>query len=182
MEIFFVRHGLTQSNIEKRLMGARINDPLSPQGHEQAQNVAQQINRDFNILFSSPLLRAYQTAEYFAQVLKLPIHVREELKERDCGILSGCSWDEVAIKTNGELTYEKLKAHEELNYSKYGGETTAIVLARLEKFLAEIIKLYADKKVLIVSHGGIIRLMYRHFKKGEMPPELGNLSLHKFII
>lgn len=89
MKIYFARHCSTSSNIAHRVMGARVDEPLSNVGEEQARQFADQLDLDFTVLFASPMRRAVQTAEYIRDKLKLVINVDSRLIERDMGTLSG---------------------------------------------------------------------------------------------
>ena len=181
MEIFFVRHGLTQSNIDKRLMGSRIDEPLIPTGYEQILQLIPTLPKDFSLIFASPLRRAVQSAQLIADALGIEVQIRNELIERDSGMCSGKTWPEVEALTQGQLSYQKLLANEELDYVPWGGEAVTQVWDRLEKFLNDVRTSYTNKKILVVAHGGIIRLMYRKYAQAVMP-DLSNASLHSFSI
>lgn len=182
MKIYFARHCSTSSNIAHRVMGARVDEPLSNVGEEQARQFADQLDLDFTVLFASPMRRAVQTAEYIRDKLKLVINVDSRLIERDMGTLSGHTWPEIEAMTSGALSYARLKEEKELDYSAYGGENIALVRSRIAGFLNHVKAQYGDQKVLVVTHGGIIRCMYNHFSQASYPPDLHNASLHEFII
>jgi broad specificity phosphatase PhoE len=62
MELIFVRHGETEFNKHKQVMGQRIDAPLDEAGLEQAHQVLAKLPNDFVMIYSSPLKRAAQTA------------------------------------------------------------------------------------------------------------------------
>lgn len=92
MKILFVRHGESVDDIEDRYGGAADFD-LTQKGKEQALESAKKISsldEKFEIVLSSPLKRAFQSAEIIAQELHLEVEIFEYLKERNLnGVLSG---------------------------------------------------------------------------------------------
>jgi len=67
MKIFFVRHGETDANAKKIMMGQRIDEPLNEFGRRQAEELASLLPNSFDIIFSSPLKRTAQTAEIISK-------------------------------------------------------------------------------------------------------------------
>lgn len=109
MKIFIVRHGETESNKAKRLMGKRVDESLNFEGIKQANELAKDIYEgEFDVIFTSPLKRASETAEIIANKVKVQIIKKEELMERDFGSMSGKTWDEMTE----EIKSENLNAKE----------------------------------------------------------------------
>ncbi len=160
MKIYFVRHGETDWNFEGRLMGRGNDESLNKKGIEQAHALAEKIDKDFEVLFSSPLKRASQTAEIIGQSLKLPVLFRTEVMEWDAGSLGGKKWSEIPMITNGMVSIEKLDKELGANFDKYGGEKNEEIRDRVKKFIDEVKKDFNGKKVLVVTHGGIIRTVH----------------------
>ena len=79
-------------------MGQRTDQSLNDEGRRQAEDTAKNLDKDFQILFSSPLRRAFETAEIIAKEIGLSIVVAHELSERDSGNLSGLLWEEIKEK------------------------------------------------------------------------------------
>ena len=107
MKIFMVRHGQTDSNAAKRIMGQRVDESLNDEGRRQAEELREGIqDKMFDVIFSSPLKRAEETARILAHERNVPVVLRAELKERDFGALSGKTWPEAdafAKKEGGGL-------------------------------------------------------------------------------
>ena len=177
MKLYFVRHGLTDSNVERRMMGMRVDEPLNEKGLQEAEHLAKKIDTDFELLYSSPLKRAYQTAEILARRLNLPVIVRQEISEIDAGCLSGMLWSEISDLTEKKLTLEVRRSIPEIDFSFYGGERIEDVRVRLKYFVDSIKKEVKGKKVLIVIHAGVLRVLYVIAAKA-VPEHLGNLSIH----
>ncbi|TSC68035.1 MAG: putative phosphoglycerate mutase [Parcubacteria group bacterium Gr01-1014_72] len=181
MKIYFVRHGVTRSNVERRSMGQRSDESLLPEGIEQAREIAEILPRNFDVLLSSPLRRASETAAIISERHGLPFTTVPELAERDTGSLSGMQWDEIANATGGALTLDLVRAVPEHDFSAYGGETKEAFRERLTKFLRETKERYGGKKVLTVTHAGVLRVLYL-LAGGKHPNDsekMGNTSLHE---
>ncbi|MCX6712722.1 MAG: histidine phosphatase family protein [Candidatus Vogelbacteria bacterium] len=171
MKIYLVRHGETDSNKNHIHMG-RIDEPLNENGINQANIVADEFkDGKIDLIFCSPLKRATQTARIIGKRINVPVIEQEELFERDYGELSGSSYD--YFKTtlvNGRSLFEADLA-QEYDYRPYGGESVEDVKQRLGRFVSEIKEQYSDKKILVVAHGGILKLAHLlyHEKTMETP-------------
>jgi probable phosphoglycerate mutase len=164
-------------------MGVRIDEPLNGRGLREAEEFARAIKGKgtFDILLSSPLKRAYQTAEALASALKLSVIPEPLIAERDFGSLSGKTWVEIKEETNGVLTVERLHRELELDFSPWGGETKEDVRERLARFAENVKSKYAGQRVLAVTHAGVLRVLHvlQNRSVGESVP---NLSLHEFDV
>ena len=161
MKISVIRHGETDSNMAKKLMGQRDDGSLNSKGTEQAKEIAKNIKTgDFDIIITSPLKRTKETAEIIANKIKVPIIENVDILERDFGNLSGKSWEEMneIIKLKN-TDIKTLDLEQKYNYKPYGGESAEEVKNRVTKFLNEIKKDYSNKKVWVVAHGGIIKMI-----------------------
>jgi broad specificity phosphatase PhoE len=153
MKIYAVRHGLTACN-KRDILNGHIDEPLLPEGIEQAQQVIALIPKNITHVYASTLLRAMQTAEIINRELKLPISFHDELKEVHVGTVTGKSWEDVAF---GDVLKEK---HRTVQYDyRPGGESVDDVKNRLLSFLSRISRIHAEGEILIVTHGGIIRML-----------------------
>lgn len=154
MKIYVARHGQTQWNLENKTCG-RTDIPLTELGLEQAQLLAER-TRDLKIdvIISSTMIRAQQTAAPVAALHGLPVLVDERLVEQDYGIYDGKSrFDEgfLANKRNFAYRYP-------------GGESMMDLAHRIYGFLDEITQKYAGKNVLLVCHGGVCRAIRTYFE------------------
>jgi broad specificity phosphatase PhoE len=179
MILYFVRHGETEFNKHHQLMGQRIDAPLDDKGLRQAHEVVAKLPKDFDVIYSSPLHRAAQTARIIADYFNKNIEIRDELKERDFGSLSGKTWTEIDQETGRSLS----AADERLtyDYQEYGGESAEQVKTRLQTFLAGVKDKHGDGVVVVVTHFGIISLMNQLYPHKERHV-LSNTSVHKFEI
>lgn len=152
---YLVRHGETEYNVKKIIQG-HSDSPLTDKGIEEAKHVAKKLKGvKFDYVFSSDLLRAKRTAEIIALEHKLAVETNKLLRERTYGPLEGKSnflfkeWDDSLKK----LTKEERNSYRFAD----GAETNEEVVTRILTFLREIAIRYPGKKIIVVSHGGIIR-------------------------
>ena len=180
MNLIVIRHGKTASNLTEILQGQRINESLLPEGIRDAKSIIPQlINQRISAIYSSPLLRAYETAQIIAEGLQLPIITRDELQERDFGTLSGKTWDYVTQYINGDL--EQLDKTFLYNYQPFKGENIDQVRTRIQKLLNKLTKMHERENIACITHGGILRLLYDELGV-EQPDHIANTSIHTFQI
>jgi alpha-ribazole phosphatase len=179
MELIFVRHGETQHNKLHQLMGQRIDDPLDEEGLHQAEALIKKLPKNTEAIFCSPLKRARQTAEIISKHLNVPVEISDYLKERDFGILSGKTWEEINALTDRDLHAIDEALH--YDYGAFGGESIAHVKARLLKFLDMVRHKRKLKRVIVVTHFGLIMIMDSLFP-GKDHESLGNVAVHKYKI
>lgn len=140
--LYIVRHGESEYNAKGLLAG--ITDiPLTDTGREQARQAGKQI-KQFGItrIVSSPLVRAYETAQIIAEQIGFhpeSILVDERLHERDFGVLEGTVWSERSL------------------VGVEGLESAESVLGRAQAMLAYDTSLPSSERVLFVAHASLIR-------------------------
>lgn len=163
MKIYLARHGQDQDNINGILNGHR-DTPLTDIGLSQAQILADTIKSlDLKIdkIFSSPLQRAYKTAEIVAGTLGLDKPEKVDLLiERDFGVMSGKE-----IKDIAELCAPDIIQSNPITYflSPEGAETFPMLLERSEKIMQWLENDTSYENILLVSHGDIGKMLYAHF-------------------
>lgn len=148
-----VRHGETEWNAAGRLQG-RTDIPLNERGRAQAQSVAKALakraeesGRPWTALYTSPLQRAYETAQAIGASLRLAPQVREALVERAFGALEGRTREE-----NERLFPDWRGRPEEIE----GLESEAELRVRASGSLEGIAKAHEGGRVVVVSHGGLL--------------------------
>ena len=183
MKIYMVRHGQTDSNVAKKIMGQRIDESLNQEGRRQAHELSDSLKGTaFDVIFSSPLKRVLETAKVVAEGRTAKILTRDELKERDFGSLSGKTQQEAAEILG--ITVEKMRAadyEQKFDYRPFGGESAAEVRTRFLKFIEEVKRDYAGKRVLVVTHAGISRLAHLLFRESAVE-HIKNATLEEFDI
>jgi len=135
---YFLRHGQSQLNAQKRIAGS-IDTELTELGHTQARTASDILmHQPITAIYASPMQRAHHTAQYSAKALQLPIAMIAEISERRWGELEG-----------------KLRAARLRGVMPQGAETFEIFADRVLAGLARI-----DASVpLIVAHSGVFRVL-----------------------
>ncbi|SCK25996.1 histidine phosphatase family protein [Vogesella sp. LIG4] len=155
-----VRHGETAWNAERRLQG-QTDIPLNSQGEEQAASLAAALQRrgqHFDALYSSDLSRAHHTAQPLAAALALHITLLPDLRERHFGALQGVSLHEGAEQQpQAWQAYSSRNVEHDLD----GGESLLQFAQRVRHALERLAADHAGDTVLLVSHGGVLDVMYR---------------------
>ncbi|MDP3953263.1 MAG: histidine phosphatase family protein [bacterium] len=160
--------------------------PLNEEGVSQAKEAAEKLKEvNFDLVVSSDLIRAKHTAEIINNLFSKPLEIFSNFRERDFGSLGGKTWEEIGRETGlGSEGVRKEDLEQRYNYRLFGGESAEDVKNRLEQGLSLLKKKHADKRILLVAHGGIIRLM--HHLHTEEPDEdhkmPKNASLHYFSL
>lgn len=170
MNICIVRHGETDWNIARRLQG-REDIPLNQNGIFQAEQCGLALKkREWSAIITSPLLRAKQTAECIAYLLKISeIHEDINLIERDYG------------KASGLYPEERNMLYPDGEYE--GMEIWDAVRDRMNNALLKYANMYYDKDIIIVSHGSAINTMLAELSNhtiGTGKTRLTNACLNMF--
>jgi broad specificity phosphatase PhoE len=158
-EWYFVRHGETKWNAERRVQG-HTDIPLHEPGRNALQFTAKKLALvHFDFIYSSDLVRATETAEIIIAGSKTnPPEVRIDpmLREVSFGDFEGMTWEEMSSSDQG------LRLHQDqrnLDYAPPKGESYRDLLNRLSKF-ADFLQLnHAKDDVLIVGHGAALRAL-----------------------
>ncbi len=177
-KFLFIRHGETDLNKQHRTIGQAFHVSLNNRGVEQAEEVTDKLSKDIDLFFASPQKRASQTAEIINKKLNLDLEFRDELKERDYGSLSGHTWEEI-VKISSIDNIHELDKTLQYDYRPFGGESVEDVKFRFLRLVNELKEKYPDKKILIVTHGGLMRIMHAVYsqKEGAL---IGNATIHEF--
>jgi broad specificity phosphatase PhoE len=173
--IYIVRHGETDWNKQKKLMGY-VNVPLNEEGRKQAEKTAIWFkDKKIDSIYSSDLIRAFETAAIIAQYHNLPVVKTLYLRGRNFGQFAGMTKEEIK-KTTPDL-YENLMDESNLHWNANGVEPIISVKERIRTFFNKIKP--TDEAILVVAHGSVIRQMLRFFSliKETERPETINASI-----
>lgn len=160
MKLYFVRHGESEANLLREFSNRGLKHGLTEKGRQQARALAHSLqSAPVAAIFSSPLLRACQTAEILAQALGLAVQVTDALREFDCGILEGksdaASWQQYGQLSeawlNGQMWDQRIEQ----------GESFLDIQQRFVPFVEQIVRAYrtSAQAVVLVGHGGTYRCM-----------------------
>ncbi len=151
--IFLVRHGETQWNVEGRLQGQVQHVRLNKKGVRQSKLLAKRLAKEkIDMIYSSPLERALQTAEMIAEPHGLAIITHAGLSERSHGIMDGLTREE--IRKNHPEVWKVYEATRELP-GVDGAETKEQLARRAFHAFMEIARQGPGKNIVVVSHGAV---------------------------
>jgi broad specificity phosphatase PhoE len=171
-ELILVRHGQSTANARGIWQG-QMDFPLSDEGRQQAAMAGLALSREtIDGLYSSPLSRAFETASIIRKRTGFRGEVvpEEGLSERSGGILEGYTWAEQEQR-NPELAEKFLAIPEEDRWALVGAETDEDVIARFGEALASIAARHPERsRIVIVSHGGVMRAYLREIFGPEILP------------
>lgn len=153
MKLLVARHGQTVWNAQNKVCG--ITDvELTKEGIDQANKLADVVkNYNIDMVISSPLSRAIETSKIVADKNNVAVQVEDSLIEQNYGIYEGIDRKNdsfLANKRNFAYKYPKGESMMQVAYRVYG------VIDRLKDK-------YQDKNILIISHGGICRIIRTYF-------------------
>lgn len=153
--VYIIRHGQTNSNIKSTYLG-KTDIPLNEDGMSQSREAAMRLKGKFDVLYSSPLLRAVSTAEAFSDRHSLRIILNSAIEERNYGIFDDMTMEEIQAKYPEE---HKLWREDWFGYAPPEGESAKQVHERVGNALERIISNNKGKKILVVTHLGAARHM-----------------------
>jgi broad specificity phosphatase PhoE len=156
--LLLVRHGETDWNSDGRWQG-HADIPLNERGRSQAEALAEELlaEEDVDIVYSSDLARARETAEILARGLRVDVVLDPDLREIDVGSREGRTWTE--IDDRGEWDGEPQDAHAD----------------RVLRALRSAARAHDGSRILVVTHGGSLRRVHEHVGVESAP--IGNCSI-----
>lgn len=168
--VLLVRHGESEWNATGRWQGHR--DPmLTDEGRRQAEEAALALGT-FDLIASSPLSRATETAERIAEATGIgPVIVLDDLIERAAGEWEGLTRAEIEEGWPGYLSERK---------SPPGFESDEFLVPRAIAALAQIADIVGDGEALAVTHGGVMNALRIAIGEGwTRIPNLGFVHLER---
>ena len=157
--LIVIRHGETLWNAIGKQQG-QLDTDLSELGVGQARAIAEaMVSRDVDVLYSSDLGRALQTATIIAGRLGLPVCTDARLRERHLGIMQGMTMAEFEQRHPAEYTEFR---RGDLDWQLPGGESVRQRDERVVACADELAKRHAGQTVAIVTHAGVIDDLFRH--------------------
>ena len=178
MEIYFVRHGQTIWNVEKRFQGLS-DSPLTELGITQAKLLGEKLKDiKFDKFYSTSLKRAYDTANYIKGNRKQKVEIFDDFVEISMGDMEGIKQEDFK-----KLYPEQVKNFffNQLEYdpSSFGGESFLEVRERVIRGLNKFIELNKNyERVLAVSHGATLKTLL-HYISGKDISTLSDEAIPK---
>lgn len=157
--LLLLRHGETAWNLSGRWQGQAADTPLTELGREQARIVASRLRvYPIRAIYSSDLLRAFETAQIVGQRLGLAPVAEPALRESDIGAWTGLTWREITERFPDEVA--AMYAGQEVR--RGGGESYGELQTRLAAAAEGIAAQHPGQTVLLVSHGAALRSLVAH--------------------
>ena len=178
MEIYFVRHGQTVWNVEKRFQGLS-DSPLTELGITQAKLLGEKLKDiKFDKFYSTSLKRAYDTANYIKGNRKQKVEIFDDFVEISMGDMEGIKQEDFK-KLYPEQVKNFFFNQLEYNPSSFGGESFLEVRERVIRGLNKFIELNKNyERVLVVSHGATLKTLL-HYISGKDISTLSDEAIPK---
>lgn len=177
-----IRHGETEWNRQGRYQG-HLNSALNRDGMTQAEALGERLAAErFDLLLSSDLGRALQTAQAIALRTGHEIVVEPRLRERRMGIFQGLT--SIEVETRYPDDYARFRSHDP-DYVIPDGESARQLFERSVACFTALAERYAGLTFAAVTHGGVLAMLYRHAR--GMPLDaprdftLHNTGLNRFL-
>lgn len=183
-EILLIRHGETDWNRVRRLQG-HIDIDLNDAGRAQAQALAQALHQEKpDVIIASDLQRAFVTAKAVADLHNMDVHKTNTLRERCYGAFEGLMYDE--ISQHYPEAYKQWRSHDPDTRFPAGereGETMREFYVRAVKAVTTLAEQHRGRKLLLVTHGGVLDCLYRYVHDislwSERPCEIANAAINR---
>lgn len=160
MRLIFARHGESEANLLHEFSNSGWKHPLTDKGRLQVEILAGRLAKQgVTHIFSSPVMRAVQSAEILSEKLNVPFEVADALREYNVGVWEGSTdpagWDEYNAVNDAWML------HSEYDRRMQGGESFNEVRSRFASWLGELVQAFESTRevFLLVGHGGLYRIM-----------------------
>ncbi len=180
--LILVRHGETDWNAQHRWQG-HSDTALNEAGRDQARRLADELE-PVDALYSSDLARASETAGIIAERLGLDVRLDPRLRERGFGSWEGRTAEEI----EASFPDEQRRWREGIGAGAHDAEQFEAFAARVGSFVEEIVPQHPGEDVLVVSHGGAIRVVHAlatgldYVRDHRSIPAVANCSVSRFAV
>ena len=179
MKIYLIRHGETDQNKCKCLQG-RSDIELNEYGRELARKTAEGLKDiPFDIIFTSPLKRARETAEIIRGKREIPLVLEERIQEISFGEYEGLCYGKENYSIPDKDFMNFFNKPQDYK-TPPGGESLEEVITRTGEFLQEILQkeAYKDKNILLSTHGCALKACLANIN-GSLLADFWGEGVHK---
>jgi probable phosphoglycerate mutase len=156
--ILAIRHGQTAWNADSRIQG-HTDIALDDIGEWQAERLAQALgDEDLDVLYSSDLARARQTAMPLAARKGLELRIDTGLRERGFGEFEGLSFAQIEQRWPEQAAAWRLR---DPDFGAQGGEVLRDFRDRVVATVDRLARAHRGQNIALVTHGGVLDLLYR---------------------
>lgn len=153
---YLFRHGETEFNRLKLRQGQGVNVRLNGTGKKQAEELAKSAeNLGIEVIYSSPLVRAKQTADIVAEKLNVPVIIMSDLTEGDFGKAEGMYENVVCARWPEIINNWYSPDYMDICFPE--GETKRHILERMTRAVNELLKTQ-ESNIAVSSHSSALRL------------------------
>lgn len=173
MELYIVRHGKTIWNAQEKLQG-HADIELNDEGRAAAKELGEKLkDTQIDIIYSSPLIRAHETAKLIRGNRDIPIITDDRLKELSFGDMEGITCSEWFDES---CPYHYFFSEPDKYPTPPNGESFEEVCERTKEFLQEIIEPAASncRRIMIVAHGALNKGLMCHIQNHDIKHYWGN--------
>ena len=181
--IIAIRHGETAWNIDTRIQG-HLDVGLNATGRWQAERLGAALaDESIAAIYSSDLVRAWDTAQSISQTTSSAVQTRKGLRERGFGLFEGKTFDEIANQWPGEAVRWKKR---DPGYAPEGGGESLIDFSiRITGVVDVLAAQHAGDQIVLVAHGGVMDVLYRAATRQEIQSPrtwaLGNAAINRLL-
>lgn len=180
--IIAIRHGETAWNVNARIQG-QLDVGLNETGRWQAHRVALALaGEPITALYSSDLLRAWDTALSIADATGLAVQTVEGLRERGFGIFEGKTFQEIEAQWPEQaLRWRK----RDPAFEPEGGESLVAMRERIIQTTHALAARHPGQQIVMVAHGGVMDVLYRAATRQEIQAprtwDLSNAAINRLL-
>lgn len=180
--IIAIRHGETAWNVDTRIQG-QLDIPLNDTGRWQAHRLALALaGEPIAAVYSSDLLRAWDTALSVADAVGQPVVTDEGLRERGFGEFQGRTYAEIeALWPEEALRWRK----RDPDFAPPGGESLVALRERVTRTAHALAARHAGEQIVMVGHGGVMDVLYRVATGQDIQAPrtwaLGNAAINRLL-
>ena len=181
--IIAIRHGETAWNVDTRIQG-QLDIPLNDTGRWQAERLARALaaREAIDVVYTSDLLRAWETARPVAEATGAPLHTDEGLRERGFGSFQGKTFTEIEAAMPEEARRWRQR---DPFWAPPGGESLTTMRRRVIETLHMLASRHVGEQIVMVAHGGVMDVLYRAATGQELQAprtwQLGNTAVNRLL-
>lgn len=180
--VLAIRHGETAWNVDTRIQG-QLDIPLNDTGRWQAQRLALAVaDEGIAAVYSSDLLRAYETAQSVARGSGQPVSTDTGLRERGFGVFEGLTFREIEERWPEQS--ERWRKRDPA-FGPEGGEMLSDFYARCVATASRLAAAHPGETIALVAHGGVMDSLYRAASRVALDAPrswlVGNASINRLL-
>ena len=181
--IIAIRHGETAWNVDTRIQG-QLEVGLNATGRWQAERVGAALaDEPIAAIYTSDLLRAWDTALSISQTTHIALQTHEGLRERGFGLFEGKTFQQIELQwPDAAVRWRK----REPDYApEGGGESLLDFRSRITGVVNDLAAQYTGEQIVLVAHGGVMDVLYRAATRQELQSPrtwaLGNAAIKRLL-